>query len=231
MNQTSSSTPIKTASVWGLIKARQLERGFLVTYHLGAEDPERGIPKALTKQGYETLLARFQNKTDQSAFSKQYSLVKLSMLQKGETMQSFLEKYPRLQNEDLYILRTGNKVVYAKLRALLENVGYSEEDLKRDETDAGYVEKEEKVLFQVGIRYELVDGDLVVTIPVDRLAMPAGYTITTIGVLPYFASEGKEAVGELVLPDGSGSVIRMNNGKTRRQSIRGQGVWRRYRQL
>ena len=49
----------------------------------------------------------------------------------------------------------------------------------------------------------LVDGDLVVTIPVDRLAMPAGYTITTIGVLPYFASEGKEAVGELVLPDGS----------------------------
>lgn len=202
-----------------------------MTYHLGAEDPERGIPKALTKQGYETLLARFQNKTDQSAFSKQYSLVKLSMLQKGETMQSFLEKYPRLQNEDLYILRTGNKVVYAKLRALLENVGYSEEDLKRDETDAGYVEKEEKVLFQVGIRYELVDGDLVVTIPVDRLAMPAGYTITTIGVLPYFASEGKEAVGELVLPDGSGSVIRMNNGKTRRQSIRGQGVWRRYRQL
>ena len=105
-------------------------------------------------------------------------------------------------------------MVYAKLRALLENVGYSEEDLKRDETDAGYVEKEEKVLFQVGIRYELVDGDLVVTIPVDRLAMPAGYTITSIGVLPYFASEGKEAVGELVLPDGSGSVIRMNNGKT-----------------
>lgn len=77
-----------------------------MTYHLGAEDPERGIPKALTKQGYEALLARFQNKTDQAAFSKQYSLVKLSMLQKGETMQSFLEKYPHLENEDLYILRT-----------------------------------------------------------------------------------------------------------------------------
>lgn len=214
MNQTSSFYSYKDSVRLGAYQCEAVERGFLVTYHLGAEDPERGIPKALTKQGYETLLARFQNKTDQSAFSKQYSLVKLSMLQKGETMQSFLEKYPRLQNEDLYILRTGNKVVYAKLRALLENVGYSEEDLKRDETDAGYVEKEEKVLFQVGIRYELVDGDLVVTIPVDRLAMPAGYTITTIGVLPYFASEGKEAVGELVLPDGSGSVIRMNNGKT-----------------
>ena len=214
MNQTSSFYSFKDSVRLGTYQCEAIDRGFLVTYHLGSEDPERGIPKALTEQGYEALLARFENKTDQSAFSKQYSLVKLSMLQKGETMQSFLEKYPRLQNEDLYILRTGNKVVYAKLRTLLESVGYSEEDLKRDETDAGYVEKEEKVLFQVGIRYELVDGDLVVTIPVDRLALPAGYTITTIGVLPYFASEGKEAVGELVMPDGSGSIIRMNNGKT-----------------
>ena len=214
MNQTSSFYSFKDSVRLGAYQCETIARGFQVTYHLGAEDPERGIPKALTKQGYEALLARFQNKTDQAAFSKQYSLVKLSMLQKGETMQSFLEKYPRLENEDLYILRTGNKVVYAKLRALLESVGYSEEDLNRDETDAGYVEKEEKVLFQVGIRYELVDGDLVVTIPVECLAMPAGYTITTIGVLPYFAAEGKDAVGELVLPDGCGSVIRMNNGKT-----------------
>lgn len=214
MNQTSSFYSFKDSVRLGAYQCETIARGFQVTYHLGAEDPERGIPKALTKQGYEALLARFQNKTDQAAFSKQYSLVKLSMLQKGETMQSFLEKYPRLENEDLYILRTGNKVVYAKLRALLESVGYSEEDLNRDETDAGYVEKEEKVLFQVGIRYELVDGDLVVTIPVECLAMPAGYTITTIGVLPYFAAEGKDAVGDLVLPDGCGSVIRMNNGKT-----------------
>ena len=214
MNQTSSFYSFKDSVRLGAYQCETIARGFQVTYHLGAEDPERGIPKALTKQGYEALLARFQNKTDQAAFSKQYSLVKLSMLQKGETMQSFLEKYPRLENEDLYILRTGNKVVYAKLRALLESVGYSEEDLNRDETDAGYVEKEEKVLFQVGIRYELVDGDLVVTIPVECLAMPAGYTITTIGVLPYFAAEGKDAAGELVLPDGCGSVIRMNNGKT-----------------
>ena len=84
------------------------------------------------------------------------------------------------------------------------SVGYSEEDLKRDETDAGYVERRKKrCFFQVGITLQLVDGDLVVTIPVDRLAMPLrAYTITTIGVLPYFASEGKEAVGELVMPDG-----------------------------
>lgn len=83
MNQTSSFYSFKDSVRLGAYQCETIARGFQVTYHLGAEDPERGIPKALTKQGYEALLARFQNKTDQAAFSKQYSLVKLSMRKKG----------------------------------------------------------------------------------------------------------------------------------------------------
>lgn len=153
------------------------------------------------------------------------------MLQKGGNQAELPGEYPRLQNEDLYILRTGNKVVYAKLRALLENVGYSEEDLKRDETDAGYVEKEEKVLFQVGIRYELVDGDLVVTIPVDRLAMPGGLYHYNHRGASVFCLGGKRSRRRI----GAAGRLRFRYPDEQWQNpaptIRGQGVWRRYRQL
>ena len=53
MNQTSSFYSFKDSVRLGAYQCETIARGFQVTYHLGAEDPERGIPKALTKQGYE----------------------------------------------------------------------------------------------------------------------------------------------------------------------------------
>lgn len=198
----------------GNYQVEEIDRGFQVTYLLGVEDPERGIPKALTTAGYEALLARFEDEKDRAELSRRYSLVKLSVLQEGSAKQALLEQFPLLESENLYILRDGNTSVYSRLRALLESAGYTEEELERDESAAGYVETEEMVQFQVGIRYELAEEGLLVTVPLDAIAMPAGYTITSISVLPYFASQGIEAAGEILLPDGSGSIIRINNGKT-----------------
>ena len=190
------------------------KHGFLVTYQMGEVDIQEGLPKALTAARFEELSAKFSEESDRKNFERRYSLLQFSMLQDEEQRTEYLKKYPLLKTQDIYILRTANATLFRKLRAQLKEIGYTEEDLRRDHEAAGLPAEETRAVFQVALRYALDGDQLVVTVPRDMLGMPAGYIITDIAVLPFLGAEGKNASGHILLPDGSGSLLRMNNGKT-----------------
>ncbi len=78
-------------------------------------------------------------------------------------------------------------------------------------------------IFEVPIEYRLEGDSLVVTIPVDEVKYPievvdfAGdensFPVTFLEVLPYFSAAGLEDEGYILVPDGSGALIYLNNGK------------------
>ncbi|MCL2108185.1 MAG: DUF5696 domain-containing protein [Oscillospiraceae bacterium] len=108
--------------------------------------------------------------------------------------------------------RTGQSTI-RQINELLEEVGYTEEDLNAD-MEAANVEGSERVSFVVPLEYRLDDDSLVVSIPTSEIKENGGAKLARILLLRNFGAGGNEEEGYLVVPNGSGSLIRFNNGKS-----------------
>lgn len=66
----------------------------------------------------------------------------------------------------------------------------------------------------VSVEYRLCDGYLSVTVPKDQIKEAEGSRLVEVSVLPYFGCGNYDDNGFIFLPDGSGTVIEMNNGRS-----------------
>jgi len=100
-----------------------------------------------------------------------------------------------------------------RMNASFEAAGYTEEDYILDMTASG-VEGAIPISFIIPLEYRLDNDELIVTIPVREIVEKGGGMIYRLQLLRSFAAAGLEEEGYLVIPNGSGSLIRFNNGKT-----------------
>ncbi len=72
----------------------------------------------------------------------------------------------------------------------------------------------EKLGFEIPVEYRLNGRKLVVRIPNEKVLETKKNRLVDIGLLPFFGSGNMEEEGFLMVPDGSGAIVRFNNGKT-----------------
>lgn len=95
------------------------------------------------------------------------------------------------------------------------------------------------LIFNVAIEYVIDGSELVVRVPCDEIVYPKDvvdpktnklvtYPLTSISVLPYFGAADIEEDGYMFVPDGSGALIYLNNGKTKVQPYRAEVYGRDY---
>lgn len=114
------------------------------------------------------------------------------------------------RTKDTNLTQSTIKLLYERFYELGE---YTEEDLEADNTEWGYESQWSNLEIQAAVEYVLEGGDLVVRVPMDRLAVNnEDVIVNTITLLPYLLSSGEEEEGYFVVPDGSGAVINYNNG-------------------
>jgi hypothetical protein len=88
--------------------------------------------------------------------------------------------------------------------------------LKVHKTDDGFVSEYtfEKEGFVVPIRIALTEKGLTATVLADRIDTSASdFFVTAIDLLPFFGAAGPDKEGYMVVPDGTGGLIDLNNGK------------------
>lgn len=111
-----------------------------------------------------------------------------------------------------------------RLSEAVEKAGYSPLDATEDHIANNLNPSVPNLeIFEVPIEYRLDKDNLLVTIPVDEVKYPievldfAGdentFPIVFLEVLPYFSAAGLEEEGYIFVPDGSGALIYLNNGK------------------
>jgi len=66
----------------------------------------------------------------------------------------------------------------------------------------------------IPLEYTLEDDCLRVDILADQIVEEGEFRLYEISLLPYFCAAGSDKSGYFVLPDGSGSLMELNNGKT-----------------
>lgn len=182
----------------GQFSVESITDGVRVIYSLGDMSSETGIaPEYITSERLESFLANLS--------SKDASYVRRLYLENSDKS-GFLQ------------LTSAVKTGPATLRKLvnyLTEAGYTEEDYVMDMEAAG-AEGVEKTYFVIPLEYTLQADGLRVRIPVEQIEEHGDGMIYRIQFLRYFGASAmaEEDGGYMLVPNGSGSIINFNNGKT-----------------
>lgn len=130
---------------------------------------------------------------------------------------AFREFY-RVYKETMWVRTDDGAIGKVKLNNLYtlfyDKAVYTREDLEEDNAAYGYVIENVNPRVNITVRFTLDGDDLLATVPCDTIEFTSGNAVTRVDLLPYFMSAGAEEEGYIFVPDGSGSLIYLNNGKT-----------------
>lgn len=100
-----------------------------------------------------------------------------------------------------------------KLNKYFEAAGFTEEEYITEMENSG-VEGAIPISFTIPLEYRLNADAVDVSIPMKAVEENGGGTIFRIQLLRYFGAAGTEEDGYMLVPNGSGSLINFNNGKS-----------------
>lgn len=135
------------------------------------------------------------------------------------------EDFQQLINNPTYVLTS--RIWAWDLKDMIEicrKVGYTPEDAMVDH-EQNHIDPPVPNLrvFRIPIEYRLEEDSLVVTVPTEDVVYPLevespdGELVTmplaAITVLPYFGAAGENEEGYIFVPDGSGAIMMLNNGR------------------
>lgn len=179
----------------------RVQRSFLMPTAIGDARMQQFMEKMTSKQ-----------KKDIKEYYREYNIDKL---RKTDDKAALLAAYPDLAEEHVWVLRDGTKDhLKQRCESIFAEVGYTAEDLAYDNSrivQAGSTIA--KAVFNVSMVFRLDGSDLVVEVPLDDLAYDVDYPLTSLTLLPAFGAGGTADNGFLFVPDGSGAIIRFNNGR------------------
>ncbi|MBP3965152.1 hypothetical protein I8J30_20715 [Paenibacillus sp. DLE-14] len=180
-------------------KAEGIENGIRLTYTIG--DTSLGIdalPKRISKKRMEE---KVYSKLDEA------------------TAKYVGNRYFPLENNPEVLERLDTAVsralVLSRMLDAFAKAGYTAEDLAADNQENGLASEggASRPNFTVPIEYQLAGDELTVRVPVQEIQESKGYQIRTVELLDFFGAAGTDAKGYMLVPDGSGSLIQLNNGK------------------
>ena len=190
------------------------ENELLVTYKLGKTTVTLSdVPQQISKSRMEQFISVLPIE-DQEELLKNYRLA--SIEGKDEAyIQNLVKKYPNVINEDTYYLTKDSNRILKKIKGYMDQCGYTYDDLDYDNAvNQVEVEAASRAHFRLTLSYTLEDGALMVALKGDSLEYDEKIPPNEIRILEYFGAGGKTEKGYMFIPDGSGSLIYYNNGKT-----------------
>lgn len=183
--------------------AESLDNGIRVTYTLG--DVSLGIDALPKYISQERLQEKVISKLDESL--AKYVQARYYPLKDDPGM---------LERLDDQIKK---ELVLKKMLGAFEQAGYTAEDLAFDNEAGGgaAASASSKPQFKVPLEYRLEEDSLVVSVPLDQVTESENHRLRSVELLRYFGAAGTKDQGYMLVPDGSGSLIKLNNGKVKEE--------------
>lgn len=207
----------------------EIDNGIRVNLRMGEFRRDYIVPQLISVERYEELTTAL-TEDEALSLSQYYDLVSLrddeSMDKESKAL--IVEKFPILASKDCYVsqLRTSitesdasrpfaSDYLMEKLEKLFVAAGYTAEMLAADNkanqvTTAMFIDQS----IALSVEYSLDKDGLVVRIPVDSIVYDDSVLeLTKIQLLPFFGAAQSDSDGYIFVPDGSGVLIHLNNGK------------------
>lgn len=176
-------------------EVKKVDGGMDIIYTLGEVKSDiDSIPKWISAERFQSLI-----------------LDKLDDAGKKEILKRFRldEDSQRYERRDSSLKGVG----LSKVTRLFKEVGYDEAQITIDK--AAYGEDQDGLSdIIVPLQYRLEGTRLKVSVPEKGIQYSQTMKIQTLSLLPFFGASGISDQGYSLVPDGSGSIIYFNNGKT-----------------
>lgn len=125
-----------------------------------------------------------------------------------EELAEMKEYYKYYKEDDVWRIRSKGRNHFEKILVIMEQVGYTDEDLVRDNADGGIeTDVSSKPWFTIVLAYTLTDDGLSVSIPTERIEFNADFPPYELQLLPHFGKVEQSDEGYVLLPDGSGALM------------------------
>ncbi|MGU3470650.1 DUF5696 domain-containing protein [Paenibacillus sp. D51F] len=171
------------------------DRGLKILYRIGMVSSDYGnIPRRIGKERFEqAILAKIADEAERKDVGY---------------------KFRYIEAEQVYEIRKLQDYSLKALSEKLASIGYTAEEAARDNGErAGSAASADKPEFTVPLHYELDGEHLLVRVPASELEFTKTYPIASLQVLKYFGAADEKKEGYIFVPDGSGALIHLNNGK------------------
>lgn len=191
-----------------------LPDGMTVTYTMGKLADSLLLPEAISEERFLSFVEQMESGA-QKKFNRNYIFVDV-VGGLTSTTETYPELYPGYGETNFYVIRASVKdYLKEELAGYLEEVGYTSEDYQQDRMESGMADAESTdPWFTIPLNYRLDGENLVVSIDPEAVSYNEdGYYLVDIDMLPYFGAAG-DADGYIFVPDGSGALIYLNNGRT-----------------
>lgn len=190
------------------------DKSFKVKYLFGKKLSVPLYPQAMTVEKFDEILGKLTS-SEQYKLKRYYSLVDMETLKdKPQEKKNIEEKYANA-NElgQMRVLKNSPSTLEKKYMVeFMEKAKFTMEDKNEQENLVGYVKDEGTTnYFTVSIQYTLKDGRLVVDVPTEDIKTSSGITIQGITVLPHWNTDGGMETTKMLVPDGSGAIVKLGD--------------------
>lgn len=178
------------------LEVESIKNGVRFLYMIGDLSSETGIaPQYISASALEEVMSKLPEK-DAKAVGKKYV--------ESDVADGYMEMLESTVK---------GKAQLRKLNTYFENAGFTAEDYMREMENSG-VEGVVPISFMIPLEYRLTDDGVEVSVPMKGVQENGGGAIFRIQLLRYLGTAGTQEEGYMLVPNGSGSLINFNNGKT-----------------
>lgn len=195
-----------------------------VSYSVGDFEKSYICPIAIKKSRMEQYMEKMTSAA-KSSIGRYYTLYDYEELSNSddedadETLELALELFPDLKEEPIYYL--SEDITDTRLKTCEKYfvaAGYTAEDRISDMGSYKVSRNEGKPVFDISMHY-ILDGDnLLVKVPMKEISYNTDYPIVRLRILPYMCAGNSKENGYIFVPEGTGGLIRFNNGKVGQQT-------------
>lgn len=203
---------------------KPIENGVRVTYRIGVEERIIIVPRAISVDRMQSLILANIPEESHRALLRNFRLTKLSEITDESRRTTLLEQHPSLEETDLYLLAENiASFMKEQMEELVLEAGYTLDDMNEDHRLNNVpVIEQRRDIFTVPLEYTLEGENLVVKIPTEEIVYDPEFPLHSIRLLEFFGAAGTQDVGYILVPDGSGAIINLNNGRTTSQPFAAQ---------
>ncbi len=185
-----------------------------VNYVLGDDEFDTNlIPMVLTQERMEKDILPKLTEEEQEEILDRFRLYDREELD-PEALKGMQITYPSLKNYNIYARGAIPAYKAEAFYGLFVKAGYTVEDLQKDydqnELENPYVPK---ASFDITLEYSLTDDGFKVEVDPEKIKYVEDFQPIRIDILPYFNAADNKDSGFIFVPDGSGSLINLNNNK------------------
>ncbi len=214
-----------SAALLNQIKMQVIRGGIRVEYTIGKATSKRTIPFMIEKTRFEEMiLTPLRESGDTNAYDKLKSYYVLRdpedpTLSENER-QTLYNTLPATRTVGaIYVLESTVAEVERELNMfekwILQYTKYTYDDVLKDHEQTGYTgATKTPAVFRMALEYYVTEDGLEVRLPASGIRYDSSmYSLTNIQILPLFGAYDQSKKGYVLLPDGSGTLVRFEDSE------------------